>query len=227
MLSVIIPTRNNGSELAACLRSLRPWNGLVSEVVIVDGGSVPPPRAMLRGLPARVIATPEGRGLQLARGAKAAHNAWFLFLHSDTRLRPGWQAAVREFMVVHARPETAAGVFRLRLRAKGWRARATEWGAGLRWCLLRMPYGDQGLLIARATYFALGEYKPLALMEDVALMRKLPRRARHRLEEEAHSSAARYRRDGYARRWGINLACLILYYLGVRPARLARFYEQR
>ena len=226
MLSVIVPTYNNAQELAACLRSLQPINSpdsLVSEIILVDGGSRRRPQAP-RGLPARVIVTPKGRGVQLARGAKAAQQPWFLFLHSDTQLGAGWQEAVREFLVLHPPPQKAAAVFRLTLRDADWRARATEWGAGLRWRLGALAYGDQGLLIARDTYFALGEYKPLALMEDVALWRKLPRRARHRLDAAAHSSAERYRRDGYGRRWAVNMLCLALYYLGVAPTRLARLY---
>lgn len=225
MLSVIIPTYNTRArDLAACLRSLEPLDPLVSEIILVDGGSRVPPHKFVRGRPARVIATPKGRGIQLARGAKAAHNAWFLFLHSDTALEAGWQEMVREFLVLHPPPEQAAAVFRFALRDADWRARITEWGAELRWRLGALAYGDQGLVIARDTYFALGEYKPLALMEDVALWRKLPRRARHRLEAHAHSSAARYRRDGYGKRWTINLLCLMLYGLGVTPARLAKLY---
>ena len=42
--------------------------------------------------------------------------------------------------------------------------------------VLALPYGDQGLLIARALYDAVGGYRPLPLMEDVDLVRRLGRR---------------------------------------------------
>ena len=45
-----------------------------------------------------------------------------------------------------------------------------------RGALLRLPYGDQGLLIPRRLYRQLGGYKPLPLMEDVEFMRRIGRR---------------------------------------------------
>ncbi|MBL8673503.1 MAG: glycosyl transferase family 2, partial [Rhodospirillales bacterium] len=94
-----------------------------------------------------------------------------------------------------------------------WRGRA-----------LGMPYGDQGLLIKRSFYDRVGGYRPLPLMEDVDLVRRIGRRRLVALDVDAVTSAARYERDGWTLRPMRNLLCLSLFLLGVAPARIARLY---
>ena len=91
--------------------------------------------------------------------------------------------------------------------------------------LFGLAYGDQGLLISRRLYDEVGGFRPLALMEDVDLARRIGRHRLRRLTATALTSAERWRRDGWIRRSGRNLACLALYAGGVAPARLARFYR--
>jgi hypothetical protein len=90
--------------------------------------------------------------------------------------------------------------------------------------LLALPYGDQGLLISRALYDAVGGYRPLPLMEDVDLVRRLGRRRLAVLPATATTSAERWRRDGWARRSARNLACLALHRMGMSEERVARIY---
>jgi hypothetical protein len=90
---------------------------------------------------------------------------------------------------------------------------------------LGLPYGDQGLLISRALYDAVGGYRPLPLMEDVDLVRRLGRARLAPLPVAMRTSGARWEREGWWRRSARNLACLALYFLGVPPARIARLYR--
>ena len=46
----------------------------------------------------------------------------------------------------------------------------------LRCRLFALPYGDQGLLIHRSLYDALGGFRPLPMMEDVDLVRRIGRK---------------------------------------------------
>ena len=96
----------------------------------------------------------------------------------------------------------------------------------MRTALLRLPYGDQGLLIPRRLYDAIGGYKPLPLMEDVDLVRRLGRKRTVILRTAALTSAARYKRDGYGRRIIRNLTCLSLYYMRVPVPVIARLYDR-
>ncbi|HEX8126897.1 MAG TPA: TIGR04283 family arsenosugar biosynthesis glycosyltransferase [Allosphingosinicella sp.] len=217
MLSVVIPALNAAATLGPCLDSVRE----AEEIIVVDGGSTDGTPALAQGCGARFVQSPRGRGVQLAAGAAAAKGDWLLFLHADTRLAPGWrEAAGRQI----ARRPGAAACFRFRLDAHEKRARLIEAGVALRVRALGLPYGDQGLLLSRRLYDEVGGYRPLPLMEDVDLVRRIGARRIDRLEVDAVTSAERWRSGGWLRRSGRNLLCLAFYRFGMSPERVARLY---
>lgn len=196
------------------------------EVVVVDGGSIDRTVEIARPAGAVVEIAPRGRGVQLARGAARATAAWLLFLHADTVLEPGWHEAARRFVADPANQQRAA-CFRFALDDASPAARRLERLVAWRTRVLGLPYGDQGLLIARPFYEVLGGYRPLPLMEDIDLVRRIGRRRIVMLRAIARTSAARYRRHGYIARSVRNLSCLALYFLGVPPELIARLYDGR
>ena len=218
MLTIVIPALNAGASLGACLAALDSGD----EIIVVDGGSTDDSAAIAERSGARVIAAPRGRGTQLRAGGEAARGDWLLFLHADTQLGAGWREAVAAHV---ATTPDRAGFFDLRLDDRAWQARFIERGVALRVRLLGLPYGDQGLLVSRRLYDEVGGFRPLALMEDVDLARRIGGHRLRRLGTTALTSAQRWRRDGWLRRSGRNLACLALYGLGVAPARIARLYR--
>lgn len=224
-LSIIIPTLDAAAALPATLAALAEGRerGLIREVLVVDGGSRDATVALAQQGGAQIVAAPRGRGAQLAIGGAAASGAWLLFLHGDTRLGPGWAAAVAAFIADAAQTERA-GYGRFRLDDAGAAARRVEAVVAWRCRVLALPYGDQGLLIAAPLYRAIGGFRPLPLMEDVDLVRRLGRRRLVALGVDAVTSAARYRRGGYVRRPLRNLGCLTLYFLGLPPRMLERLY---
>ena len=125
---------------------------------------------------------------------------------------------------MHVERSSRPACFRLRLDDPAWQARVIERGVAARTRLLGRPYGDQGLLITRAAYVRSGGFRPLPLMEDVELLRRIERPIM--LEAEALTSAQRWRQDGWARRSFRNLLCFWLWRLGVSPERLAAFYDR-
>jgi rSAM/selenodomain-associated transferase 2 len=217
MLSVVIPALNAASTLGACLDSVRD----ADETIVVDGGSTDSTAAVAESSGARLLRSPRGRGVQLAAGAAAAKGGWLLFLHADTRLALGWRDAAESHM---ARSLGNAACFRFRLDADERRARLVEAGVALRVRALGLPYGDQGLLLSRRLYDEVGGFRPLALMEDVDLVRRIGARRIDRLEVDAVTSAERWRSGGWLRRSGRNLLCLGLYQCGMSPERVARLY---
>lgn len=221
MLSVVIPTLEAGGTLAATLDAVK---GVVGEVVVADAGSTDATRDIAAQAGARVITVSRGRGQQLAAGAVAATGDWLLFLHADTVPGPGWTEAVAAFMADPANG-ARAGVFRFALDDAARAARRLERLVAWRTRVLGLPYGDQGLLIARAFYDELGGFRPIPLMEDVDLVHRIGRRRLTVLDAAAITSAARYREKGYARRVLRNLFCLTLFFLGVDPRRIERIYR--
>jgi hypothetical protein len=143
-----------------------------------------------------------------------------LFLHADCRPLPGWEDAVRAF----AGTSDKAGYFGLALDDEAPAARRLERMVAWRCRVLALPYGDQGLLIHRALYDAVGGYATMPLMEDVDLARRLGRARLRPIGATMLGSARRYRRDGYLRRPLRNVLCLSLYFAGLSPYRIAKFY---
>lgn len=223
MLSVIIPTLDVAGSLGQTFDTLAEGDDIVGEIIVADGGSHDgtPEYARQRG--ARVISAPPNRGGQLAAGAAAARQPWLLFLHADTRLAPGWARSVSRFVAAKD-SEAQAAAFRFALDDTAPAARRLETVVGWRCKLLGLPYGDQGLLIARRLYDDAGGFRPLPLMEDVDFVRRIGRGRMALLDVDAVTSAARYRRGGYIGRSARNLLCLGLFFLGLPPRTIARLY---
>lgn len=228
MISVVIPTLNAEEGLPACLTALvsAAVDGMVREVIVVDGGSSDRTLKIVEQAGAELVRSAPGRGEQLVAGAAIARQPWLLFLHADTVLEPGWEREVATVMerVDTGRREPTAAAFRFTLDDDGLWPRMIEAGVAIRCALCRLPYGDQGLLISRTLYQKAGGYSRLPLMEDVDLARRIGRRRITVLRSRAVTSAARYRRDGYFRRSVRNLSCLTLYFLWVPPRVIARLY---
>jgi rSAM/selenodomain-associated transferase 2 len=228
MISVVIPTLNADDGLSACLSALVPAavDGLIREVIVVDGGSSDRTLKIIEQSGAELVHSKPGRGVQLALGAARARQPWLLFIHADTVLETGWEReayALIERIDAGRRGPTAAA-FRFTLDDLGFWPRMVEAGVAIRCALFRLPYGDQGLLIPRSLYQQVGGYNKLPLMEDVDLARRIGRRRMMVLRARAVTSAVRYRRDGYFRRIARNLSCLALFFLRVPPRVIARLY---
>ncbi|MCH8110370.1 MAG: TIGR04283 family arsenosugar biosynthesis glycosyltransferase [Proteobacteria bacterium] len=234
LLSIIIPVLNGAGDLGKTLASLvgrgaegeeglRLSNVIVAEIIVADGGSTDTSTAIAKDHGAKVLGGERGRGPQLAAGAASATGDWFLFLHADTRLDPGWRTEAARYMSDPVNRDGAA-VFRFALDDRSRGARRVEWGVHRRARWFGLPYGDQGLLISRDLYERLGGYAPLPLMEDVDMIRRIGKRRITFLDSAAITSAARYGK-GYLRRTALNQVCLALYVLGVPPRWIVRIYK--
>ncbi len=226
-LSIVIPTLNAMPRLADCLATLVAGlsAGLIRDVVVVDAGSVDQSAALALDMGCRVIQVGEigrGRGQQMAAGAKAAKGDWLLFLHGDSVPLEGWISACKAHIATA--PHQAA-YFQLGFDDQEPSALRIAFWANWRARLFGLPYGDQGLLISRALYEAVGGFQPIALMEDVALVRKLGKSRLRALPAVVETSAERYRKGGW---WFVplrNLTLLVAFLCGVSPDRIKSWYR--
>lgn len=224
-LSIVIPTLNAADGLPGTIAALVPGleAGLIAELIVSDGGSKDATLEIANAAGAVVINGAPGRGGQIARGVEAAKAEWLLILHADTALGPEWVEAARAHFNSY---RDKAGYFRLQFRAQGLWPSLIAAGANLRSRFFGLPYGDQGLLIARTMLEAQGGVPDIPLMEDVVLARRLKGRLRQ-LDAVAATSAARYQRDGWLRRALGNLVLLARFALGATPEDLAARYRAR
>ena len=228
MISVVIPTLDAEQSLPMCLSALVPGavDGLISEVLIADGGSRDRTLEISNDAGVRVIACEPGRGAQLVAGGGEATNAWLMFLHADTVLEPGWEIEVRSYIakIERGARKDSAAAFRFALDDDGIAPRLLEGLVWLRSAFFGFPYGDQGLLVSRSLYDSVRGYRPIPLMEDIDIVRRLGWRRVRIMRTRAITSANRYRENGYVSRVFRNQACLLMYVFGFSPERISRMY---
>jgi rSAM/selenodomain-associated transferase 2 len=219
-LSVVVPVVDEERTIKAALAAARQPG--VLELIVVDGGSRDRTVAAARPLADLVVEAPRGRACQMNAGAALARGDVLLFLHADTRLPPGYPAAVADAL---ADPRVVGGRFDVRLDAPGLVYRTIGRLISARSRLTGIATGDQAIFVRRDAFARAGAYPTLPLMEDIALCRALRRLGRMvALRETVVTSARRWQRRGVVCTVLLMWALRLAYYAGLSPERLARRY---
>lgn len=180
MISVVIATHESERLLVPTLAALVPgaMTGLVSEVVVIDAGSSDDTEQVADIAGCRFIRSEAALGARLRQAAASTRTPWLLFLRPGCVPEPGWMAAAERFMEVAsqmAEGATRAAVFRPPAAADLMRPGLSEVLALLRVMLGGGARPEQGLLIARHFYDALGGH-PDSPAPEADVLRKLGRR---------------------------------------------------
>ena len=169
-ISIIIPTINEANNLPLLLSDLSIIKE-EGEIIIVDCGSEDKTIDLANIYGAKVVKSKEkNRGLQLDMGANNSSGDWLIFLHADTRLTHNW---FRKINSVLGRNKNHIYYFKFKINHKKIIYRVLEILVNLRCQYFKQPYGDQGLIIHRTTYFKNNGYKKIPLMEDVDFISRL------------------------------------------------------
>jgi rSAM/selenodomain-associated transferase 2 len=221
-LSIIVPVLDEAAGMVTALGRLQPLRLRGHEVIVVDGGSRDGSPEAARAVADHVIQSPRGRALQMNAGARTAKGDVLLFLHADTILPADADHLIIEGLDGSGR---AWGRFDVRLSGEATALRVVAFFMNQRSRLTGIATGDQAIFVRRATFERIGGFPALALMEDIALTRRLRRVSRPLcLREQLVASSRKWEREGVVRTvllmWRLRLA----FFLGADPAELARRY---
>lgn len=230
-MAVILPVFNESENLGRVLPELLEHQQF-DEIIVVDGGSTDASVEIVcrfmsavtseSAAPPILIQSARGRARQMRAGAGAATADILLFLHADCVLPPDAAGSIRE-AVGRGR---LWGRFDVRLSGRHFLLRVVERLMNWRARLTGISTGDQGLYVRRDVYDMLGGFAPLALMEDIEFCRRLKWVGKPaRLPGAVVASSRRWENEGIVRTILLMWCLRLLYWLGVSPARLARWYR--
>ena len=119
------------------------------------------------------------------------------------------------------------GAFRLGIQSDRLAFRIIEKVANFRSRTTRIPYGDQAIFIERNFFQQVGGYKEIPLMEDVELMRRIKKAGGKIaiINRQVQTSPRRWEKEGVVRCTLRNWVLITLYFLGVSPNQLVKFYK--
>ena len=219
-ISVVIPVLNEEKTIAASLTALVALKP--HEMIVVDGGSRDRSCEISEQLGAVVITGAPGRARQMNRGAEHATGDILLFLHADTRLPP---AAFADIVAALEDPRYLGGRFDIELDGDHWLLKVVGAMINQRSRLTKVGTGDQAIFVRREVFARMGGFPDIPLMEDIAFGRVLKRLGGIAcLRSRVVTSARRWESEGVWRTiikmWTLKL----LYFAGVSPVTLKRFY---
>jgi hypothetical protein len=187
MLSVIIATQDSERALVPTLAALvsGATAGLISEVLVADGGSRDDTAAVAEIAGCNFMAMDGGTARRLKGAAAKARAPWLLFLRPGTILDEPWIRDAQRFMERASRTDSAA-VFR---RGAPAQSSLREALSMLATALGGRPRPEQGLLIGKEFYASLGGHAEPAADPETDLLRRIGRRRIVRLPAIAYSAA--------------------------------------
>jgi rSAM/selenodomain-associated transferase 2 len=225
--SIIIPVLNEAGQINLLIEHLRKQNHEFSyEIIVVDGDPQGSTVGAIQAKDVTAITTDKGRGKQMNAGAAIARGEILIFLHADTILPDN---ALEKISRAMQDQDYVGGAFDLKIDSDRLFLKYISARASLRSRWNRIPYGDQAIFIRKKYFNQLGGYQEIPLMEDVDLMRRIKKDGKKIviLHDKVITSARRWESDGVLYTTMRNQILVKLFYLGISPHKLAKYYWRR
>ena len=226
--SIIIPTLNEASVIPTTLRCTVRLG--FEDILVVDGGSSDETKALVEAAIAhhgrspslRLLSSKAGRASQLNAGAAASTADVLLFLHADTRLPEGARQLLEQAL---GDPTVIGGRFDIRFDRPSVIGRIISTLMNVRSRISRISTGDQAIFVRRAVFQRLGGFSDIPIMEDIDFSARLKQVGETAaIRAQVTTSFRRWERQGPLRTIFLMWSLRFLYWIGVSPHRLARFY---
>jgi len=225
ILSIIVPVFHEGEKINDLLGYLNRLDSEKNlEIIVVDGVQEKDTLRAIHSNHVIKISSEKGRAKQMNAGASVANGEILIFLHADTEL-PG--QALKKIYSLVGEKAYVGGAFDLGIKSDKFIFKIVSTLASLRSRLSRIPFGDQAIFIRREYFNQIGGYKEMPLMEDVELMRRI-KKSGNKIRifyDRVMTSPRRWEKEGVIYCTLRNWTLQALYFLGMSPDRLAKFYE--
>jgi rSAM/selenodomain-associated transferase 2 len=224
MISIIIPTFNEASQITMTIGKLNGISGgNLFEIIVSDGGSTDNTIALARQAGAIVVCSPrKGRAAQMNVGASFAKGEVLYFLHADTIPPDGYLTDIKE-AIANGYP---AGCFTLSFDHPHWFLKANCWFTQFDVNAIR--FGDQSLFATKASFEKSGGFsEEHIVLEDQELIKRLRRYVRFKvIKKPVVTSARKYLENGVYKTQGIFFIIYLLYVAGFSQEKLVRTYKK-
>ena len=158
-ISIIIPVYNEEKTIEDLQRRLMPVKK-TCEIIFVDGGSKDKTCDLI-GDGFKLVHSPKGRGNQMNVGAKVSKGDVLFFLHADSILPEGFEKEIKEVITRYS-----AGCFGITFDSDSCLMKICSFMSNVRAGIFHVMFGDQGIFMDRESFFSVGGFPSLPLMED-------------------------------------------------------------
>jgi|APTNR8051073442_1049403.scaffolds.fasta_scaffold11260_3 rSAM/selenodomain-associated transferase 2 len=222
-VSIIIPTLNEAENIERVIERLKAGsNGLLSDLIVVDGGSEDQTTSLAAKAGAKVFQTPPGRALQMNHGVAQSSGELLYFVHGDTLPPEDYLDKILQ-AVAAGYP---VGCFRFRFNSDRWILKLNAYFTRFNqiWC----RGGDQSLFITREAFDALNGYRSdYRIMEDYDLIIRAQKKYRFMvIQDDVIVSARKYETNSYLRVQAANFVVFNMFRLGYSQDRMAKTYKR-
>lgn len=221
-LSVVIPVYNESKYLEKTLSGILKINPY--EIIVVDGGSLDNSLDIAKKHDCKIIMAKKGRGIQIERGIENADGDTILVLHADAFF-PN-DVSLRDFEL---NDNEVGGFFKLKFISKSFCVKLVEIFANFRSYIHSLPYGDQAIFFKKDVCKKIGGFRDYPFLEDLDFVLRLRKVGKiKRVNKNVCVSARKLERRSFLypllHSWK-NVVIVFLYFLGIKPQTLAKYYK--
>ncbi|MFV8225603.1 TIGR04283 family arsenosugar biosynthesis glycosyltransferase [Christiangramia aquimixticola] len=225
MISIIIPAFNEEHQLPFLIKHLEgASSGLVSEIIVVDGGSTDNTAEVVKNMDGVILVSSEkGRAVQMNAGANIATSGILYFLHADSFPPQNFDKLILQ----EIQKGKMAGCFQMKFDKAHWWLKLM--GLFTKFNHISCRGGDQSLFVERSLFKKLNGFNEnYKVYEDNDMVRRLYEVTHFTVIKQWITTSARlYERLGV---WQTQLLFIEIYWkkrFGASADDLYRHYSQR
>ena len=156
--------------------------------------------------------------------AQQSANDILCFLHADTLAPENMDSLILNGL---QNSHKIWGRFNVKLSGKHWLFRIIETSINIRSCISGVASGDQGIFVYRNVFIKLNGFKPIPLMEDIELSKRLKEKSRPVCISDSPlmTSSRRWEKHGILKTVFLMLQLRLKYFMGVPAEQLVNLYR--